>query len=228
MVMKLYEIIPSCATKCAVQLIDIIITKYLVNDTSSLLITSEEVQYAARICLGYISECIVINDKMTTDILNHLLRLVTKCRPTKRELDLIHFSSGFAAARLSSILATWPTKSSNIEVLSVHGNAELINYCNGDPNTISDSACLGIMMGWASRLNDDDMKTVYGFAKKQLENYRNGRNVNQGILLGAPWVSAYGIQDFTHGDEILNLLTNVASIAAKDVRIYIVFFKKRK
>ncbi|CAO3637011.1 unnamed protein product [Cunninghamella echinulata] len=221
MVSKLYEIIPSCATKCAVQLIDVITSKYLAEDASNfqpLLITSEEVQYAARICLGYISECIVINDKMTTDILNHLLRLVTKCRHTKRELDLIHFSSGFAAARLTSVLSTWPTKSSTIEVLSVHGNSELINYCNhDDPNAVSDSTCLGIMMGWASKMNRDDMNTVYDFARKQLENYKHGRMVNQGLLLGAPWVCAYGVQ--SPDDDTLNLLTNVASRASKDEKM---------
>ncbi|CAO3580472.1 unnamed protein product [Absidia cylindrospora] len=225
MVTAVYDIIPTCATTCATQLIDILTTKYILHGdvkSNSLLVTSEEVQYAARYCLGHVAKCIVINDKMATRILDILLQLVTECHLTKRKLDaavdLIHFSSGFAAGYFSSVLATWSTKSSTIETLGIHGISELLTYCKGSSDSLSDSACLGIMMGWASKIDTNDMKNVSEFARKQLDSYSAGKSGNVGLLLGAPWICSYGAYD-DNGNldkNMMDCLTQAATNAHSD------------
>jgi hypothetical protein len=214
-------------------LIDILTTKYIIHGEvkpSSLLVSSEEVQYAARFCLGHVAECIVVNDKMATRVLNILLQLATQCRPLKRNLnaavDLIHFSSGYAAAHFSSVLATWATKSAAIEVLSVHGTSELLSYCNGSSDSLSDSACLGIMMGWASKFDQNDMKGVADFARQRLDSYAaaaagggGDTTVNLGLLLGAPWICSYGAYDDNGGldSAMVDALAQAAAMAHTDV-----------
>ncbi|KAI8081389.1 uncharacterized protein BX664DRAFT_376091 [Halteromyces radiatus] len=225
MISTLYEILPSHATTCTTQLIDIITSRYITSGDSklnSLLVTSEEVQYAARYCLGHVAKCIIINDKMTTQILDTLLTLATQCRPSKRSMDasvdLIHFSSGYAAGHFSSVLATWPTKSSTIETLAGRGISELLDYCNGSPDSLSESTCLGIMMGWASKLDQNDMRDVIIHARKQLELYTNRKSLNVGLLLGAPWICAYGAYD-EYGvldQETVDVLSKAAHIARDD------------
>lgn len=228
MITTVHNSLPSCATACATQLIDILTTKYINHGDvkpSSLLVTSEEVQYAARYCLGHVAECIVVNDKMATRVLNILLQLTTQCHPLKRNLnaavDLIHFSSGYAAAHFSSVLATWATKSAAIEVLSVHGTSELLSFCNGTSGTLSDSACLGIMMGWASKFDQNDMKGVTDFARQQLDPYAGGGNasVNLGLLLGAPWICSYGACDDSGvlDSGMVDSLAQAAAMAHTDV-----------
>ncbi|KAI8333863.1 hypothetical protein BC941DRAFT_454668 [Chlamydoabsidia padenii] len=225
MIATVHNILPSCAAACATQLIDILTTKYIIHGDikpNSLLLTSEEVQYGARYCLGHVAECIVVNDKMATRVLNILLQLATQCRPSKRNLntavDLIHFSSGYAAAHFSSVLATWSTKSSAIEVLAVHGTSELLSYCGGSADILSDSACLGIMMGWASKFDSLDLGNVSDFACQQLDAYANGESVNLGLLLGAPWICSYGAYDDNGGlnKEMVDTLAQAAAIAHTD------------
>ncbi|ORZ00078.1 hypothetical protein BCR42DRAFT_429905 [Absidia repens] len=225
MVTAVHDIIPTCATTCATQLIDILTTKYILHGdvkSNSLLVTSEEVQYAARYCLGHVAKCVVINDKMATRILDILLQLVIECRPTKRKLDaavdLIHFSSGFAAGYFSSVLATWSTKSSTIETLGIHGISELLTYCKGASDSLSDSACLGIMMGWASKIDTNDMKNVSEFACRQLHSYIAGKSGNIGLLLGASWVCSYGACDDIGmiDKNMMDCLTQAATNARSD------------
>ncbi|KAL0087967.1 hypothetical protein J3Q64DRAFT_1735427 [Phycomyces blakesleeanus] len=224
LIVTAYRIIPSFATASASQIIDILTSKYIMkagrSTSYSTLLMSEEVQFAARFSLGYISACVITNEKALTRLLDIFLQNVTEKTSTRSidtSLDLVQFANGFAAGHFTGALATWPTKTPGINELVKTGIESLLNYCNMGTDEVSESKALGIMMGWASSIKQDDMREIYQFAKDTLRLYIDGVLVNKGVLLGSTWVCAYGSsQEDQIDEESANLLESAMTAASLD------------
>lgn len=228
---------PSFGSSCASQILDVLFSKYILSpDHQSAgsiptLLMSDEVQFAAYFSLGYIASCTISNEKMAARILGMLVDDVTaedNGRKIGAVVDLVQLARGYAAGHFTAALATWPTKTQGIDTLSKSGLSTLLEYCNRPSQQISEGRALGIMMGWASNIHANDMQDVTWFAKETLKLFveqDSTRNINPGILLGAPWVVAYSSGNGQYNGDI-SLLEQAKSIVSRDVSIYMASLKK--
>lgn len=223
---------PSFGSSCASQILDVLFAKYILSPDQSAgsipttLLMSDEVQFAAYFSLGYIASCTISNEKMASRILGMLVDDVTaedNGRKIGAVVDLVQLARGYAAGHFTAALATWPTKTQGIDTLSKSGISTLLDYCNRPCQQISEGRALGIMMGWASNIHANDMQDVTWFAKETLKLFveeGSTRNINPGILLGAPWVVAYSSGNGQY-NEGLSVLEQAKNIASRDVSMHI-------
>ncbi|CAO3663134.1 unnamed protein product [Rhizopus stolonifer] len=224
LVSTLRLIIPSFAVSCANEIIDVLLKNY-VNVFGSTIshsahLMSEEVQFAARFALGHLSTHIISNEKTAASLSQALISAATKASNKTRNIDnavdLVQFANGYAASHFISNVISWPTKTEPLDILGKQGLYQLLDYCN-TPN-ICESRILGIMMGWASKLNPTAMEEVIWLAKDLVKSYLSGHSVNKGLLFGSAWVCAmYGT---VGGDDIdeecINVLESAVFKASTD------------
>ncbi|KAG0173711.1 hypothetical protein DFQ30_007162 [Apophysomyces sp. BC1015] len=222
LITTVHQVIPAFAASHGTQFIETLTSKYIMADGVSPTLMSEEIQFAARFVLGHVSVCVIVNEKNAAKILDILLENAVKSPPSSRSIDaaidLVQFANGYAAGRFTASLATWPTKTTRIESLAKEGIDTLLEHCNSSNHAISESTALGIMMGWASLMDRSDMKDVLWFAREMLKLFTEGKGINKGIVLGAPWICAYGTID-DHGEideEIADVVESAAAAAAND------------
>ncbi|KAI7865788.1 hypothetical protein BDF14DRAFT_970185 [Spinellus fusiger] len=225
LIVTAYRVIPSFAVVSAIQFIDVLTSKYISkagHSTSySPLLTSEEVQFAARFSLGYVAACTITNEKTLkgfTEIMLENIIMEKSSRNIDTAVDLIQFANGFSAGHFTATLAVWPTKTAAIKDLVDGSLSTLLDYCSKAPECISESKALGMMMGWASNIKQDDMTQVYQFAKEMVCRYVQGTHVNKGVLLGSLWVCAYAV-DMGEGqleEKYVNLLESAVAFATSD------------
>ncbi|KAI8885252.1 hypothetical protein K501DRAFT_180514, partial [Backusella circina FSU 941] len=184
---------------------------------------SEEVQFAARFVLGHIATCVISNESLAKSVLDTLLdpENSKKFRNIDTAVDLVQFAKGYAAGHFTATMASWPTKTAGLDALAKKGMYKLLEDCNKPATDISESRALGIMMGWASEINSQDMQEVYWFGKEMLTGYLEGANINKGLLFGATWVCAKGaLSDSGVLDqETLQLLESVVAQATVDANL---------
>lgn len=182
---------------------------------------SEEVQFAARFVLGHLSTYVVSNEKVAITLSKALIDAATrgssKSRNIDTAVDLVQFANGYAAGYFVSNLISWPTKTEQLDILGKQGLYQLLDYCNS-PN-VCDSRILGIMMGWASKLNPTAMEEVIWLAKGIIKSYLTDTYAGKGLLLGSAWICAmYGIAGSDNIDEeCINVLESAVSKASTDV-----------
>ncbi|KAI9244031.1 hypothetical protein BDA99DRAFT_544199 [Phascolomyces articulosus] len=247
-VLTAHRLEPSFGVSCATQLIDILCSKYIIdsqlqitnsNSNRSTLVTSDEVQFAASICLGHIAGCIVSNEKLATQLLDLMLNHATNDCSDKSTtvgraynnidtaVDLTQFARGYAAAIYTAALVTWPTKTHIIDNLAKNGSSKLLQYLNATSNQqrANESRTLGIMMGWASKIQSStDMHDVCCFALETLKSYSEqglSSQLNKGNLLGSCWVAAYSaIDDNGNFDTTtLDILQKATDKASNDIQM---------
>ncbi|KAG2222843.1 hypothetical protein INT45_000458 [Circinella minor] len=236
-VLTIHRVSPSFGVSCATQLIDLLCSKYInsheqSSSNMSTLVTSDEVQFAANVCLGHIAGCTISNEKLSTQLLNLMLDQATSNKQQNMDttIDLTQFAQGYAASIYTAALMTWPTKTNPIDNLAKNGLSTLLQYVNGTKQQgLSESRALGIMMGWASKISKTDMYDVCWFASETLKLYSEqglSSKMNRGVLLGSCWVAAYSaINDDGHFDpDIANTLREATEKASNDVS-YLFFYK---
>ncbi|KAF7724710.1 hypothetical protein EC973_000818 [Apophysomyces ossiformis] len=217
-----YQIIPAFATSCGTQFIDTLIDRYIMADSVSTALMSDEVQFAARFVLGHVAQCVIVNEKNATKVLEVLLKNVGKSLVSSRNIDvavdLVHFANGYAAGRYTASLATWPTKSERIDSLAQQGLNSLLEHCNAANQTTSEATLLGMLMGWASLMDRTDMKEVFWFAREMLKLFTEGKKINKGIVLGVTWICSFAAlaSDGQIDEEVVNLLESASTTAAND------------
>lgn len=182
---------------------------------------SEEVQFAAHFALGHIATCVISNESLTKTVLDTLLdpENSKKFRNIDTAVDLVQFAKGYAAGHFTATMASWPTKTAELDALAKKGMYKLLENCNKPAHEISESRALGIMMGWASEINSQDIQEVYWFGKEMLTGYLEGAAINRGLLFGATWVCAKGAlsESGALDQETLQLLESVIAQATADV-----------
>ncbi|KAI8393852.1 uncharacterized protein BYT42DRAFT_552475 [Radiomyces spectabilis] len=221
LVLTLNRTVPSFAAAAAKQMVDILKTKYLKpSGSNATQLMSDEVQFAARFCLGHVAVCIIANEKIATEVLSTLLENATEPAPQRNidtAVDLIQFADGYAAGHYSAALATWPTKTDDIANLAENATQVLMGYLD-DTEHASESKVLGIWLGWASNMKTNDMKTVYERACKILKAYGDGSRIHKPMILGACWVAAYGVvnEDGKIDEETAGCLDHIMSVVSSD------------
>ncbi|KAI9496661.1 hypothetical protein BDB00DRAFT_102267 [Zychaea mexicana] len=231
-VLTAHRLSPSFGVSCATQMIDLLLTKYIVSTdqqqgSRSTLVMSEEVQFAANFCLGHIAGCAISNEKLATQMLNLMLDNATAENGTGRRIDttvdLAQFARGYAAAVYTAALATWPTKTHGIDSLAKNGLETLLQYISAANQRVSESRALGIMMGWTAKMTrSTDMQEICWLARETLKIYTEqgspSAQLNRGILLGSCWVAAYSAvdEDGNFDSDTAQALQEAAETASND------------
>ncbi|CEG67181.1 hypothetical protein RMATCC62417_03647 [Rhizopus microsporus] len=224
LVSTLRAIIPSFASSCANDIVQVLLRNYILLQGSPLShsahLMSEEVQFAARFALGHLSTHVISNDKLAETISKTLIEAATyeksKSRNIDTAVDLVQFANGYAAGYFVSSVIQWPTKTEQLDVLGKQGLYQLLGYCNSPG--ISESRVLGIMMGLSSKQNANGMEEVLWLAKDVLRSYTDGRPVNIGLLLGSTWVCGVGSAPDSGAidDECASILESAYTRAVTD------------
>lgn len=230
-VVALNRISASAATTAAAKVIDRLLLDYFVgksseNAAASSLILNEDVQFAVRFCIGNVSECVISNERTVHSLVAQLLtdlREHTSKVAIDAAVELQPFSSGYGLARLVAAMCTYPTKAEYIESLSSTTLEALRNFCFD--SRLSESAVLGIWMGWASRFDPKEMISVRQLAQQVITNYDIGKYMSNGKanLIGAYWLFAYATAlDSVHMQP--NDIELVIRVASKYVNKVCVFY----
>lgn len=223
--------IPSFASSCANDIIEVLMKNYIVLSGSPLShsahLMSEEVQFAARFVLGHLAEFIISNDKLASTIhkvlMDSAVSTNNKSRNIDTAVDLVQYANGYAAGHFIASLAMWPTVTEKIENMKNTGMHSLIEYCSAQ--TASDSRVLGIMMGLASKLKPTYMGEELSFAVGNLKAYLAGQSINKGLLFGSTWISAVGaLQENQIDLEISEIIESVMTAASSDVSFLCIMF----
>jgi hypothetical protein len=232
--LTLHKISASASTTTATKILDHLFSNYFVSKVTkspaaTSLILNEDVQFAIRFCIGNIAECVVSNERMIKSIVDQLSEDMSQYK-SKVSIDttveLQAFASGYALAHLSSVMRAYPTKTEEIDVLSLDVTVHLLQLCTGF--YASESTSLGVWMGFASRLDSQGMTDVTDDARRVLRDYANGisKSINKGNLAGAFWLEAYAFAQNPDNvsEEEIELVLQVASMHVNDVRSSIIFF----
>lgn len=225
--LTLHKISASASTTTATKILEHLLANYFVskgnkNFSATSLVLNEDVQFAIRFCIGNIAECVINNERMIKTIVDELLQDLRQYKSNisiDSTVELQAFAAGYAIAHLTSVMRAYPTKTEEIDVLSNDGTAQLLQLCAAV--RVTDSAMLGIWMGFASRLDPQEMKDVTSSALQVLQGYASGvrTNVQKGNVAGAFWVGAYAIAQSPDDirSEEMELIAQVASMHINDV-----------
>lgn len=219
-------LIPSFATSCANDVIQVLMTNYIVLSGSPLShsahLMSEEVQFAARFALGHFAPFVISNEKTSETVFNVLMDAAVntnhKFRNIDTAVDLVQFANGYAAGHFSASLAIYPTPTELVKNMNTNCLQMLLSYCSS--SSASDSRVIGILMGLASELRPDVMGDELVFSTENLKAYLQGESVNKGCLLGSTWVCAIGaLQEELVDCELSALVESAVAAASRDVSI---------
>ncbi|KAH8551145.1 hypothetical protein BGW37DRAFT_494982 [Umbelopsis sp. PMI_123] len=221
-ILALHKISASAATTTAARVIDNLFSDYFVSKSNKIpavssLILNEDVQFAVRLCIGSISECMISNERMVQKIVTQLLQDVHE-QTSKVTIDvaveLQSYSSGYALAHLIAVMRRYPTKPESVESLSSNTMNALLKLCLD--TRLSDSAILGIWMGFASRFGWSEMMPVYQLAQQVILNHSNGEIMNKANanLIGAFWLCAYAATQggYNKQPKDIELFSRVATL----------------
>ncbi|KAL9552159.1 hypothetical protein MBANPS3_003915 [Mucor bainieri] len=228
---------PSFAASCASEVIEILMTHYIVLSGSPLShsahLMSEEVQFAARFALGHLAPCIISNDTLVQQMHTVLLDAAThttsggsnnKYRNIDTSVDLVQFANGYAAGHFVASLTVYPAATDSIDSLKTAGLASLQQYYMRDD--ASDSRVVGILMGLASQLKPammcdaDTVGDELNLTSTKLKAYLNGESISKGLLLGSTWVVALGaLQEYGVEHEYANIIESVMAAASRDASL---------
>ncbi|KAJ2961001.1 hypothetical protein NQZ79_g3744 [Umbelopsis isabellina] len=198
-VLTLHKISPSASTARAVKILNHLFANYFVsnadkNSTASSQILNDDVQFAVRFCIGHIGECVVSNEQMTIEIISQLrddLLSYRKGLPIDTAVEIQPFSSGYSLAHLVSAVKVYPTKTQVLEDVAKNETNFLFDTLIS-VYKVSESVALGILLGFASNLDSEEMTDVITWAEKVVTNHTNKTNAfSKGTICGSFWVLAY-------------------------------------
>ncbi|KAI8984419.1 hypothetical protein BDF20DRAFT_935163 [Mycotypha africana] len=214
----------SFAASCASNVIEVLMKNYVVLSGSPLShsahLMSEEVQFAARMAVGFLAVSIIGNDKLMRSVNSLLISSAVAAEHKHRNIDtavdLVQFANGFAAGHFIGALAAYPTKTALTNDLWKNGVTKLLDYCAS--TNVSDSRVMGILMGLASTLKSEFMDQELAFASQNLAKYLSGGSVAKGALFGSTWLCAVGAMQGESIDfELSGLLESVLAATSSEL-----------
>ncbi|CAG8614440.1 7786_t:CDS:2, partial [Dentiscutata heterogama] len=190
----------------------------------SSLITSDDVQFAVAMALGYLSTLTIMNEKLVQEVVDTLVTKLSEDKTSTTGWAL--FGAGYSLGTLLSYLASFPMKTSlmsNICSQTVSFLYDFISSTSLD-NLGATNSYLGVMIGLSNIDCDDEPETerIYQMALSDLKKFvENNGKVDENIksrIAGSAWFVSFS-RGKGLNEEIIEILEKATKISGARVNI---------
>ncbi|CAG8584546.1 9430_t:CDS:2, partial [Cetraspora pellucida] len=185
----------------------------------SSLITSDDVQFAVAMALGYLSTLVIMNEKLVQEVVDTLVAKLSEDKTSTTGWTL--FGAGYSLGTLLSYLASSPMKTSLMSNLCSQTMSFLHDFISNMPSDNSEqtNTCLGVMIGLSNVDCDDEPEAerIYQMALSDLKKFvESDGKVDKHIknrIAGSAWFVSFS-RGRNLNEEILEILEKATKISS--------------
>ncbi|RIB25939.1 hypothetical protein C2G38_372583 [Gigaspora rosea] len=184
----------------------------------SSLITSDDVQFAVAMALGYLSTLIIMNEKLVQEVVDTLVTKLSEDKNSTTGWAL--FGAGYSLGTLLSYLASYPMKTSLMSSICSQTVSFLYDFISSTPqdNVGPTNSYLGVMIGLSNVDCDDEPETerIYQMALSDLKEFVENNGIidesNKSRIAGSAWFVGFS-RGKGLNEEIIEFLEKATKIS---------------
>ncbi|CAG8538899.1 7710_t:CDS:10 [Ambispora leptoticha] len=184
------------------------------------LISSDEVQFAVMLTLGYFTTLVSTDEKLMREVIDTMIVQISD-KNSSSTSEWAPFASCYGLGILLSHLVSSPTKTVAMSTLCTNTVSYISDYLSKDDLPLN--ICLGIMLGLANidREEEPIVKSIYQKALETLRNFveMSGKyDGNKEFVIGSVWFLAFSQGKTSYKEEVVELLEKAMQISGKTIK----------